>query len=132
MFSPRRIAWSVFGVSAPRSHNADVRGRYVGMFESSEGLFRIGFDRPIGRQACPSRIAVARAAYSNPATTLRRTVSRHCDVFLATSEADSMSSLMTRSSCGSSLEAVTSVQSRLRGTRLAAPAYGRPSDCGSP
>jgi hypothetical protein len=91
MFSTQRIAWSVFGDSAARSYNADVRDRYVGDLRIKRRLFRIGFDGQHRMPDVPSRIAVARAAYSNPPTTQHRSVSRHCDVFLATSEADSMS-----------------------------------------
>lgn len=44
MFSAQRIAWSVFGVSAARSYNADVRARYVGDPRIRRRRFGIGFD----------------------------------------------------------------------------------------
>src|SRR5258708_16277056 len=44
MFSAQRIDWSVFGGSAARSYDADVRDRYVEDPRIKRRLFRIGFD----------------------------------------------------------------------------------------
>lgn len=60
-----------------------LAARMPAFFEPSEGFVASTSAANIGCQTYPSRMAVVRAAYSNPATIQHRNVSRDREVLLA-------------------------------------------------